>query len=67
MVTRKKPAFREEVVNLQREQLNIFREQNAQGEKFMREMFERQLEHDKQEREKERNLVLELGKMFSSK
>ena len=64
--TKGKKSFREELIDLQKEQLKAHENQNQTTEKIFEEMFETQLKYDEKEREKERKFLLELGKIFAS-
>ena len=60
----KKKCLREELVELQKEQLAAFREQTANSEAVMQKMFEKQLEHEERERNKDREFLLQLGQIL---
>ena len=60
----KKSSF-DELLALQKQQIEIQREQNERYEKMMREALEEQRKSDKEERERDREFFLQLGKVFS--
>ena len=62
-----KAGFREELIDLQKRQLDAFKEQTASSEEAMQKMFEKQLKHEEREREKDRQLLLQLGQIMSQK
>ena len=53
------------VLALQKQQIEIQREQNERYEKMMRETLEKQRKSDKEERERDREFFLQLGKIFT--
>ena len=57
----KKPSF-DELLALQKQQIDIQREQNERYEKMMRETLEEQRKSDKEERERDREFFMQLGK-----
>lgn len=59
--------FREELLELQREQIKVFESQSQKTEDFFKDMLKQQLEHEQKEKEMDRKLLLELGKIFSEK
>ena len=60
----KKSSF-DELLALQKQQIEIQREQNERCEKMMRETLEEQRKSDKEEWERDREFFLQLGKVFS--
>ena len=62
-VNQKKSSF-DELLALQKQQIEIQREQNEHYEKIMRQTLEEQRKMDKVERERDREFFLELGKVF---
>ena len=62
-----KTDFREELIDLQKKQLDAFKEQTANSEAAMQQLFEKQLKHEEREREKDRQLLLQLGQIMSQK
>ena len=63
-VNQKKSSF-DELLALQKQQIEIQREQSEHYEKIMRQTLEEQRKMDKVERERDREFFLELGKVFS--
>ena len=59
--------FREELLELQRQQIKVFEDQSEKTENFFKDMMQQQLNHEKKEKEMERKLLLELGKLFTDK
>ena len=62
-----KMSFYEELLLLQRQQIKIQHDQDERHEKLMREMINEQRNMEREEREKDREFFLALGKMFSEK
>ena len=62
-----KTSFYEELLLLQKEQMKIQHDQDERHEKLMREMVNEQRNMEREEREKDREFFLALGKMFSEK
>ena len=62
-----KMSFYEELLLLQKEQMKIQNDQDERHEKLMREMINDQKSIEREEREKDREFFLALGKMFSEK
>ena len=60
----KKSSFAK-LLALQKQQVDIQREQNERYKKMMRETLEEQRKSDKEERERDREFFLQLGKVFS--
>ena len=62
-----KMSFYEELLLLQKQQMNIQHDQDERHEKLMREMITERRNMEREEREKDRGFFLALGKMFSDK
>ena len=64
----KKTTFNEDLVDLQKVQLNAIKESEKRQQDFMEIIIKQQQEQESREREAHRKLLLKLGKMlFSSK
>lgn len=55
----------DDIMAYQREQFDYQKEQDAKFENMLRETFEEQRKTDMEERQKDRDFFLELGKIFS--
>ena len=60
----KKSSF-DELLVFQKQQVEMQREQNENYKKMMRETLEEQRKSDKEERDRDREFFLQLGKVFS--
>ena len=62
---RQKSSLHEDLIILQQEQMEAQREHEKRDRMFFRHIMEKQREPEAEEREKDRNFLLELGKWFS--
>ena len=65
--TKKKVTFQEEVLEVQKQQLNFFQESEKRHMEFMEKMLTVQKKSDEAEKERDRDFFLQLGKIFCEK
>ena len=65
---RKKTSdYQEELISVQREQMEQFKASEECHRKFMREMMQEQRRQEMEERERDRDFFLQLGRLFAGK
>lgn len=64
---KKKKTIQEEFLDVQKKQLDFFKESEEKHMQFMQNMVQNQMENDALERERDRKFFLELGKVFKEK
>ena len=62
----RKLTFQEQIIQLQTEQMAIAREAEGRNATFLQKVMEEQRKSDAQEREKDRELLLTLGRLFAT-
>lgn len=61
----RKKTFQEDLIDLQKEQMTMFRESEKQFQEFQKSLLEKQMEADAKEKENERKFFLEFAKVIS--
>lgn len=61
----KKTSFHEELIEIQKQQMQMFKESEKQFQTFQTTLFEKQIAADALDKEKERNFYLEFAKIMA--